>query len=118
MQQKFVVARPRVPCTFFQQLHHIVLDSDLGTRRLNPFLRVRLIDINTVALAAMQSLNTTEPFTHHSPDLMWVHTKIERGQAYLPTFTYFESILFFYFNIYHINLNEIKIISPPANERH
>ncbi|EFP05127.1 hypothetical protein GCK72_005776 [Caenorhabditis remanei] len=53
-----------------RQLHHIVLDSDLGTRRLNPFLRVRLIDINTVALAAMQSLNTTEPFTHHSPDLI------------------------------------------------
>ncbi|CAI5440752.1 unnamed protein product [Caenorhabditis angaria] len=53
-----------------RQLHHIVLDNDLGTRRLNPFLRVKLIDINTIALAAMQSLNVSEPFTHHNPDLV------------------------------------------------
>ncbi|CAB3404694.1 unnamed protein product [Caenorhabditis bovis] len=53
-----------------RQLHHIVLDSDLGTRRLNPFLRVKLIDINTIALAAMQALNTSEPFSHHNPNLI------------------------------------------------
>ncbi|CAD6196645.1 unnamed protein product [Caenorhabditis auriculariae] len=53
-----------------RQLHYIVLDSDIGTRRLNPFLRVKLVDVNPIVLAAMQSLNTTEPFSHHLPDLL------------------------------------------------
>ncbi|CAI2323545.1 unnamed protein product [Caenorhabditis sp. 36 PRJEB53466] len=53
-----------------RKLRHIVLDSDLGARRMNPFLRVKLIDINSIALAAMQSLNTSEPFTHHSPNVL------------------------------------------------
>uniref|UniRef100_A0A1I7X9P2 Lipase_GDSL domain-containing protein n=1 Tax=Heterorhabditis bacteriophora TaxID=37862 RepID=A0A1I7X9P2_HETBA len=51
-----------------RQLSHIVLDSNLGARRLHPTLRMRLIDINPIVMTAMYHLNTTEPFTHHSAD--------------------------------------------------
>uniref|UniRef100_A0A7I4Y9P4 SGNH_hydro domain-containing protein n=1 Tax=Haemonchus contortus TaxID=6289 RepID=A0A7I4Y9P4_HAECO len=49
-----------------RHLGRIVFDSERGVRRLNPELRIRLLDINTVVMEAMNSLNITEPFTYQT----------------------------------------------------
>ncbi|KAJ1371907.1 hypothetical protein KIN20_033944 [Parelaphostrongylus tenuis] len=52
-----------------RHLARIVFDSEKGARRLYPKLRIRLLDINPLVLEAMNSLNITEPFTYHSPEI-------------------------------------------------
>ncbi|KAK6058617.1 hypothetical protein COOONC_03812 [Cooperia oncophora] len=49
-----------------RHLGRIVYDSERGARRLNPKLRIRLLDINPSVMEAMNSLNITEPFTYQT----------------------------------------------------
>ncbi|KAK6738293.1 hypothetical protein RB195_020418 [Necator americanus] len=49
-----------------RQLSRIVFDSERGTRQLYPKLRIRLLDVNPIVMEAMNSLNSTVPFTYHN----------------------------------------------------
>ncbi|KHJ78432.1 hypothetical protein OESDEN_21947, partial [Oesophagostomum dentatum] len=61
-----------------RHLARIVFDSERGARQLYPKLRIRLLDINPVVLEAMNSLNTSEPFTFHNVNikLVLVYTSV------------------------------------------
>ncbi|KAK5983711.1 hypothetical protein GCK32_022257 [Trichostrongylus colubriformis] len=49
-----------------RHLARIVFSSEGGARRFNPRLRIRLLDINPYVMEAMNSLNTSEPFTYQT----------------------------------------------------
>ncbi|CAI4233350.1 unnamed protein product [Auanema sp. JU1783] len=51
-----------------RKLGQLILDGDLGVRRMSPSLTVQYIDINPIILTSTYHLNTTQPFSHHSPD--------------------------------------------------
>ncbi|VDL66531.1 unnamed protein product [Nippostrongylus brasiliensis] len=49
-----------------RHLGRIVFDTERGVRRLNPRIRIRLLDINPYVMEAMNSMNITEPFTYQT----------------------------------------------------
>ncbi|EYC06949.1 hypothetical protein Y032_0073g793 [Ancylostoma ceylanicum] len=52
-----------------RHLSRIVFDSERGARQLYPKIRIRLLDINPIVMEAMNSLNTSEPFTYHNVNI-------------------------------------------------
>ncbi|EYC06950.1 hypothetical protein Y032_0073g793 [Ancylostoma ceylanicum] len=67
-----------------RHLSRIVFDSERGARQLYPKIRIRLLDINPIVMEAMNSLNTSEPFTYHNVNINYPLTNL----AYRPRSVY------------------------------